>query len=533
MKKHPIIHVCVLCACIVLVICTVGAHVVCALHTQEEAFANQTDRHVTPFHDQAKMAAASQALQNAHMPVTNALTRFQTVAGKLQQMDLPKMKTRLDGHKKMISSITDIHYKVNHSVEHVKRASGVIRKMQLKADPMPTDREEEVVTLLWSGGVASTYHLCNLVLVHNRAVRPVFLNASSHLDDRQSLAQERATVRSLYTHIHNNYPDKAENLLYVQTITCDNGAVSGGLDATSFTPANSSLRRRIQHAFEATSPSQVTAFDMALALLPTKRNVYDTFLSTGPLEFVLTPKTPHVQHLLAVRKWGTPVSRPSTLVSSVEKLPLLCTYQVVHHDPSAKATSPQNLYAQLYGHLRFVVPCTLQEAGATDQSRRPLGKEMMHRAETQGFGGVLYRTWSCRRPIHTEKERRANRIVVSRIPKLSSNRLRTQLGLRQGVRQHSSSDDNTDEDMHLFHNNLPRRLAWDPCYSCRACMQRHRDSIWRSDTVDKEMRKADAKRQQAAPGFAMFNIAKRMFPGSFTENDENEDSPDDEESDFE
>jgi hypothetical protein len=529
----------VACACVVLVVCSILVWLLCSFSDEsdgQELFTSSVPNHNKPAASTTQASDASPSTStnttNVDLQVPKAVARFRNVAEKLRSFDIDQMRTNLQKQTRMISDATATHQHIQKSSVRMKRASRLLEKLRLSRDPMPTDNAEEVTTVLWSGGVASTYRICDLVLVQKRIVRPVFLNAV-HLDDRNSIQQERRTVRDLYSYLHEQHTDGTrDRLLHVQTITCDETAASGGMNVVSLTPENQLLRKQIQHAFGMSHPSQVTVFDMALAQLPAKCGVYDTFLSAAaPFEFLLTCDTSHQHHLQAIRKWGVRATGAGRSVVAPISPPLFCTYTAAP-DHSTNIMNPQNTYAQLYSHVRFVVPCTFKELGARPSGVVPLGEQMLKRAHQHHFHEVLHRTWSCRRPVATKREVRANAILVSHVPKLTRTRAMANLGQKLGVLQmgsyahtkgaspHSlsstptanSSSERHHEDKHTFDSDLPRRLAWNPCYSCRACMRRHADGIWRTDAVDKDMRERDAARQRQAPGYNMLRFVSRLSP---------------------
>ena len=397
---------------------------------------------------------------------------------------------------------------------------------------METDDATSVTTLLWSGGVASTFRLCDLVFVQKRRVRPVFLNATV-LDDRRSTKQERQVVQGLYKHAHDAHADAvSERLLYVQTITCDDNRV-GGFDTTDPSRLNVALRALLQKALRLPRPSMVTAFDMALARLPSKCATHDTFLSTGPIELVLTPQTPHQRHLRAAHEWGSPlrIEARAGPEAAAGAPPLLCPYQVLV-DASSARDSPRNLYARAYGHIRFLLTCSL----ATDDDQ-PIGHRMMQEAQMHRFDDMMERTWSCRNPVHTADEMRANRRArVTHVPRLSATNMLPRLRKGDGpfgTRTRASSTTATPLKPHAIHNHgMSERLGWEPCYSCQSCMQRHRDGIWRSVDTNNEMRQQDVKRQKDTPGYPLMKVLAKLSGGQadeeVTDDDDDDDSTDSE-----
>ena len=76
---------------------------------------------------------------------------------------------------------------------------------------------DQVVHLFFTGGVASTYHLCHRLLVDGRRVRPVYISAN--IDDtdprrcRLSIVEELRSIKRVIELIRRKFPAASERLM--------------------------------------------------------------------------------------------------------------------------------------------------------------------------------------------------------------------------------------------------------------------------------------------------------------------------------
>ena len=258
--------------------------------------------------------------------------------------------------------------------------------------PKATD-DATAVNLLWSGGVASTYRLCQLLFVYKRKVRPIFM-AQRGLDERTSSYQERLTVRTLHQYIHDHYPSTKDSLLPLHMYD------------TSL-PKSSTNRQTIEVLASVflTQPHRVAPFYLALANLHNQLHKPHTELSARPVEIVLPVNGPHQLLRDVVEQWGARAKfdEPERSLAEWfgeakdttppdERAISQCTYIV--HEPttvSSHTHQRQSAFAKLFRHIRFVLPCD--------------SPPVMHKtAQKHRFQKVLHRAWTCREPTKTARQ---------------------------------------------------------------------------------------------------------------------------------
>lgn len=296
--------------------------------------------------------------------------------------------------------------------------------------PKATD-DATTVSLLWSGGVASTYRLCQLLFVYKRTVRPIFM-AQQGLDARASSYQERMTVRKLHQYIHTHYPSTKESLLPLHMYE-------------TFLRKNTKNRQTLEVLASVflTQPHHVAPFYLALANIHTQFHKPHTELSTRPVEIVLPVNGPHQILRDVVEQWGTreQFAAPEKSLAEWfgeaknttppdERAISHCTY-VVHAPATVKSREQQRqfVFAKLFGHVRFVLPCD--------------SPPVMHKtARKHRFQKVLRRAWTCREPV-----KKSARQQFQNAPSKTTNMLQ-----------------------------LPS-VAMKPCGHCVSCRQRALDGI--------------------------------------------------------
>jgi hypothetical protein len=297
---------------------------------------------------------------------------------------------------------------VQKTLHHAQNLQLQLEPIYYSLIPKATD-DDTVVNLLWSGGVASTYRLCKLLLVHKRTVRPIYL-AQKGLDRRRSAYQERLTVRELHKYIVEHHPSTKDRLLPIEVYE-------------SPVTRNATNRQTIEalaHLFQ-TRPYSIAPFYTALANLHHQMNKSHTELSTRPFEIVLPSNGPHQMLRSAVERWGTrPVfDKPDKPLAEWfgdadedqagvqdERAIAKCMYVVL---PPATVDAPeqqrQAVFAQLFRHLRFVLPC---EPPPVVHST----------AKKYRFLQVLQRTWTCREPVFTPRQQHQNKANANTILKM-------------------------------------------------------------------------------------------------------------------
>ena len=251
-------------------------------------------------------------------------------------------------------------------------------------DPKDTD-DREVVSVLWSGGVASTFRICELLFIYKRHVRPVYLEQTD-LDERQSYTQERHSVKALHTYICDTLPpDATGRLLPTQIYE----------SPIRQTPNNTEIRKRLAFIFD-THPHNIDNFYLYLVKLRGQQEQSFTELSKKPIELVLPEGGPH--HLLrnAVETWGARFVRltkknvPDTRTPQLQMLQ--CTFivpPIADEDTDLHIDQrKQKEFANFFSHIHFVLPC--QDA------------LYQHRMiDTYALKPILKRAWTCRHPVQT------------------------------------------------------------------------------------------------------------------------------------
>ena len=403
--------------------------------------------------------------------VGNAVGLLSRLSGSVDLDSVRSVRDNVMKHSDFIHRGVSYYQQLKDRTVELRKKKDIVLDFRLRQQPMPTDDPDDVVTMLWSGGVASTFRLCELLFVQHRTVRPVFL-MSAHLDERKSFLQEQQTVRELYKYLHTHHKDVVRRrLLQIQTVRCNMDCV-GGMDTSGPTTCNQIARKELKQALRLPSESGVTPFYIALSRIHEKQDVHDTFLSTGMVEVVLPLSTPHRPLQRAVIEWGTAVHQ-----SLAQQGQVYCTYTVLP-DNTLPQHSPKNLFAHRFRHIAFAIPCSSKLDKRTTV-RDVVHKKLRHIADTYGFYDVILRTWSCRNPQYTPSERRDIQNQQLRVPRLTT-------------WMYNNSNHRNDRNQSKHHVLPPIQIyppAWEPCYTCSSCMQRHQDHIWRPAHVDEHMRK--------------------------------------------
>lgn len=292
-------------------------------------------------------------------------------------------------------------------------------KQQLQASPFapkppPKPDPRGTVTLLWSGGVASTFELCDRLLRRGQTVRPVHLTGAS-LDTRESTQQERTTVEAMDGYLREHFPaaTKGRLLPTVQYLHVDHDGE--GADAQSKTKRPPTTREAVARALGVGhAPHQVSTFYVVVAALARSLPQRPPLNGRSRLVVVLPKDGPHVFLRFAVEAWGVPIdprdpSRVVVVASTMGKgrrnrrrtsSPLERVYGV------RAETADRRAFVSLYDRVEWVLPDHAPEGG--DVGRRA-------RAHQPPFEHVLRRAWSCRRPHLTQEQaerREANRLAT-------------------------------------------------------------------------------------------------------------------------
>lgn len=294
--------------------------------------------------------------------------------------------------------------------------------------PKHTDNHD-IQPVLWSGGVASTFRICELMFVYNINVRPVYMSQPD-IDTRSSSTQERITVKALHQYILDNYKKQTtQRLMSVET--CDIPLHN--------TPHNQDIRKHLSFVFNV-SDADITNFYVYLVKLRALQDTAHTELSKSPIEIVLPDGGPHYLLREAVDQWGTPfVHTPSVDEPTDEDKRQIHAFTCVKivSEPSGEdhtLTIDQRRrkhFALWFNHLHFVVPCRNRFY-------------MPHILDTYDLTPIIQRAWSCRHPVLTPYQK-----VVQK------NKIKRNI---------------------LLHSSFPTGY----CQRCESCLQRQEDGITRA-----------------------------------------------------
>ena len=289
-------------------------------------------------------------------------------------------------------------------------------KQQLQAlpfapKPPPKPDPRGTVTLLWSGGVASTFELCDRLLRRGQTVRPVHLTGAS-LDTRESTQQERAPVEAMDGYLRKHFPaaTKGRLLPAVQYLHVDHNGE--GSDAQAKTKRPPTTRETVARALGVGhAPHQVSTFYVVVAALARSLPQRPPLNGRGRLVVVLPKNGPHAFFRFAAEAWGVPVdpNDPSRVVvaSTMGKGLRNRTSSPQERVYGVRAeTADRRAFVSLYDRVEWVLPDRAPEGG--DVARRA-------RAHQPPFEHVLRRAWSCRRPHLTQeqaKRREADRLAT-------------------------------------------------------------------------------------------------------------------------
>lgn len=263
-----------------------------------------------------------------------------------------------------------------------------IRK-KLFAPPQTTDRDHTTY-LLWSGGVSSTFVLCDRILRFGETVRPVHLSLAN-MDNRQSVSQEHETVRAMESYLHSEFPIQMKSKLlpiieyvHIESNTHTKGS-KNTLPKTSPESVSKALGIAIKHP--------CMTFYVKLAALACSLRSRKPYHQNSQIIVVL-PKYGHYQSMRrCVELWGT-ASHPHDPSRFVVK----------PNTPTSKnsmETGDRNTFVTLYKYVEWVLP---------DKSSQGLNMKEHALNNHPPFEHVLRRTWSCQNPTWTKEQQERRRL---------------------------------------------------------------------------------------------------------------------------
>lgn len=323
-----------------------------------------------------------------------------------------------------------------HKMSNLDSAISLVHKMDnvraslspifLSLDPKTTD-DNEVVTVLWTGGVASTFRICELLFVYKRTVRPLYMEQTD-MDDRESYAQERVIVKALHKYmLDTRKKDIKHTLLSIEMYE----------SPIRDTPNTTEIRKRLSFIFNM-PPTSIDNFYIYLIKLRAQQDKPHTELSTKSIELVLPEDGPHDILRNAVEQWGTRfvrLTRKNPPNPNTPQMKMLeCTF-IVSEPPGKDAEltndqQRQKQFAQFFNHIHFILPCQ-------DVFYIP------YIIDTYKLKDIMQRTWSCRKPVST-----THQIIIQ----------------QNKIKHHN-----------LLHASLPIGS----CNSCVSCRLRQKDGLER------------------------------------------------------
>lgn len=366
-SSPPIVSL-VLCV-VLLLLCTCA--IVCAsIRAERFASDDATPDDATP--DDARPAISS---------ISSMVSEMQTSFSPEQRQRLQRMFKHKDKAKEFVQGKSPFHAKLDTVFTNLTKAQAghnAALRIMYRQRPLDTD-DDHVVTLLWSGGVASTYRLCELLFVHRRTVRPVHLDIPD-LDARTSAAQERETVQALDAYLrkhHTAYTDGTYATLLPTTMVIDIQPVT--VQKEEHHAHTHETHQRLRKFYNS---NYVSSFDVALVQLQGKCDTCDTHLSNRPIEVVLSEGGAHQ------RLYNVVTTKGKRYRPRAKRKPLAEWFGDVPPDTSPDergiCTTRTYVLGAPFEHLRFVT-C-------------PTDAEMSKTARKHGFARVLMRTWSCTQP---------------------------------------------------------------------------------------------------------------------------------------
>ena len=312
-----------------------------------------------------------------------------------------------------------------HKVDGVRASLTPFLNMM---DPKPTD-DHEVVTVLWSGGVASTFRICELLFVYKKTVRPLYMEQTD-LDERQSYTQERSTVKALHQYIQDTRKDVDNRLLPVEMYE----------SPLRDTKNNAEIRKHLSFIFNV-PPEHIDNYYLYLIKLRGLQNKPHTELSSKAIELVLPEDGPHEGLRKAVERWGTRFIRKTKKNPANHNTPQIkqyeCTFVVTEPRQNQHGNSTwtieqqqQQRFAQLFDHIHFILPC----------------QPVIYRPfiiDKYKLNPIMKRAWSCRQPVLTTHQKIIQQNKINK--------------------------------RNLLHRSYP--IGY--CNMCVSCQQRHKDGIER------------------------------------------------------
>ena len=282
-------------------------------------------------------------------------------------------------------SVTERFYQephMNHKKSHSRQQSMEAIK-HLFAPPQTTDRSHTTY-LLWSGGVASTFVLCDRILRFGETVRPIHLSIIN-MDTRKSGPQERETVFAMETYLKSEFPKQMKSKLlpiieYVHIDSEDsNKEQKNPYPRTSAENVSKALGIIIKHP--------CINFYVKLAALACSLRRRKPYHKKSRLVVVLPINGPYQSLRQCVETWCT-ASHPQDP----------SRFTINTNTPMSNistGTGDRKTFLALYKHIEWVLP-----------DKSPEGLDMKRHALNHNppFEHVLRKTWSCRNPIWTKEQ---------------------------------------------------------------------------------------------------------------------------------
>lgn len=201
----------------------------------------------------------------------------------------------------------------------------------------------DVVPLFWTGGLFSTYRLCDLIVRQRRRVRPLYIIPTG-IDRRPTALNEIQAMRKIQEEFTKTFPTFQNMLLDTHMIVIQ--------------PIHAEVRRQLDAVLGLRASRLYGALAQASYILR----------PTHPIEWVLSEYTP--QHRLRGHVIGVIQKKNSTS----------CAFDGKH--------SINRVFAQLYAHIRFIL------AGATRCKKT--SRMTKKKAKQFGFYHLLQKyTWTC------------------------------------------------------------------------------------------------------------------------------------------
>ena len=244
--------------------------------------------------------------------------------------------------------------------------------------------------LLWSGGVASTFVLCDRILRFGETVRPIHLSITN-IDTRKSVSQERETVYAMESYLRSNFPKqmKSKLLPVIEYVHIDDSKSGLKEEGDNKQPQTQTYSEDVSKALGLTNerPSSNLNFYVKLAALAHILRTQKPYHNKSRLIVVLPQLGPYQRMRRCVEAWCTTYHPhdPSRFVINND----------ISASNSIKINGDKSTFVSLYKHIEWVLP-----------DKSPEGLHMKKHAleHNPPFEHVLRRTWSCRNPMWTKEQ---------------------------------------------------------------------------------------------------------------------------------